>query len=74
MEELGTTDDKEWDYCTNTLKSSNYYKQQRREVTISKFAQLKNKSKCDNTVIKISCMYFTPLLLGKVWLGLVYNS
>ena len=74
MEEFGTMDDKELDYYTNILKSSNHYKLQRREVIIFKFAQSKDKSKCDNTIIKINGVYFTPLLIEKVKLGLVYNS
>ena len=43
-------------------------------MTISKFAESKDKTKRDNSAIKISGAHFTPLLIGKAQLGLACNT
>ena len=71
---MGTIDDTEQNYYANVLNSDHHYKHQRREATISKFVEYKDKTKRDNAMIKVGGIHFTPLLEGKVQLDLVYNT
>ena len=66
MKELGAIDNEELDYCAKALNSDHHYKHQRREVTVSKFVESKDKTKWDNTMIKVSSAHFALLLEGKV--------
>ena len=66
MKEFGIIDDAEWNYCAKVLNGNYYYKHQRREVTMSKFVEHKDKTKRDNAKMKVSSMHFIPLPEGKV--------